>query len=349
VILIFAGIFTFGSRKENDRPVIGFVMTGSGDEDGWNSMNYNGIKSACDKLGCDIIVKDNVGEFNGECPRAVQELIEDGAGVIFLSSYGYADEVFDLIKKNPQVSFYANTAENKADNLSTYFIRMYQARYLSGILAGMKTQTGKIGYVAAMPNSEVKRGINAFALGVKRANPDAEVIVKWTDSWDDRETEMQAVRDLAANENIDLVTYHQNRANVIEAAEELGIESIGYHESPEGYSSKVLTSVICDWNITYENLIRDCIQGKGNNSQIYWLGIDDGVVQLSEYSSEVPENIRLAVDKATEEMLNGRAVFSGKICDNTGRILCSDGETISDQPLFENTDWLLDGVRVYEK
>jgi basic membrane protein A len=346
VILIFAGIFSFGTKTDSERTRIGFVLTGDIDEEGWNSMNYNGIKYACDKLDCDLLVKDNIAEFSGECPDAVRELIDDGAEVIFLSSYGYADEVFDIITENPQISFYANTTSEKADNLSTYFIRLYQARYLSGIIAGMTTKTGKLGYVAAMPNSEVNRGINAFALGVKRVNPDAEVIVKWIDSWDDKDAETEAVHQLKEKENIDIVTYHQNRMNVIDAAEEEGIASIGYHEAPEGYSPKLLTSVICDWDTTYESLIRDCVQGKRNASQIYWLGINEGVVHLSEYSSEVSEEARLAVDEAESEMLNGRAVFSGKLYDNAGNLLCGEGETISDQQLFENTDWLLEGVRV---
>jgi phosphodiesterase/alkaline phosphatase D-like protein len=76
-----------------------------------------------------------------------------------------------------------------ADNMGNYFGRMYQARYLSGMVAGGMTKSKTIGYVAAFPIPEVIRGINAFALGVQAVNPEAVVRVVWTKTWYDPATE----------------------------------------------------------------------------------------------------------------------------------------------------------------
>ncbi len=88
-------------------------------------------------------------------------------------------------KKYPDIYFAHGTGyKSNGKNFVNYFGRIYQARYLSGIVAGMNTKTDKLGYVAAMDssNSEVTGGIDAFALGVYSVNPDAKIYVKVTNS-----------------------------------------------------------------------------------------------------------------------------------------------------------------------
>ncbi len=346
ITLILA--FSFRSEENGDSRKIGYIMTGSTDEYGWNGMNYEGIEAACKKLGAQLVVKENVGDGMGMCAQAVSELAESGAGMIILSSYGYPSEVKDVITEYPEISFYGNSADFYSDNMSSYFGRMYQVRYLSGIIAGFTTENNKIGYVAAMANDEVNRGINAFTLGVKRANPEAEVTVIWTGAWDDGEKAVQAAETLIREENIDLVTYHQNKDYVIEAAERAGIYSIGYNAVSENCSEKYLTAAVWDWEQLYTDIVKDFIQGKANERQHYWLGIDKGAVSLSEYSSLVSEEARAEVEKARDEILLGNDVFSGEIYDSEGTLRCGKDEFISDSALMSDFDWYVDGVRIYD-
>lgn len=349
VIAIFFIIFIAGKDKKK-QIIVGFVMTGDHTEAGWNGMHYNAICDATKKLDMKLLLKENVHENNGECKKAVNDLISDGAQIIILSSYNYASEVHDIISDNPSVQFLTNSPiEHKHDNVSAYFVRMYQARYLAGIVAGLTTKTDKIGYVAAMDNSEVNRGINAFALGVLRVNKDARVIVSYTGSWDDKTNEYTACENLYKDENIDVVTYHQNRFYVAEKADELGIYSIGYHYVPDNMSDRFLTAVVCKWSTTYEKLLKFYSQGTLRRNSFYWLGIDEDAVGLTDFSSTVSKDIRDEVEKAKEELLSGFEVFSGNIVDNKGNVQCQEGELISDIVLFENMDWLLEGVRVYEE
>lgn len=354
VIAVFIGLIAAfavltGFLSESDERKIGFVMTGSVDEQGWNGMNYDGIKAVCDDFGIELLIKENIPEGENLCSGAIAELAADGAEMIILSSYGYPEEVRDIIGNYPEIAFYGNSAEYYEDNMTSYFGRMYQARYLSGIIAGMQTESDIIGYVAAMPNSEVNRGINAFTLGVRRVNPEAAVVVVWTDTWNDEGKEMEAAYSLIENAGADLLAYHQNQPYVIDAAEELGVYSIGYNEAFDGYSEKHLTAAVWNWELLYKDIVKDFMQGKANLVQHHWCGIETGAVGLSEYSSLVSEEARSEVEKAKAEILSGNDVFSGEIYDNNGVLRCGIDEVISDSFLMSEFDWYVEGVSFYEE
>ncbi len=348
VAIMLLIVFT-GNVHNNNAPKVGFLMSGSMDETGWNGMHYNGVKAACEKLGAELLVKENVKEFTGECNAAIQELAEEGVGMMILSSYGYSEEAQNLVKEYPEIVFYVNSSEYHDKNMTSYFVRMYQARYLAGIVAGMKTDSQRIGYVAAMNNNEVNRGINAFTLGVKRVNPDAEVVVAWTGEWDNAQKEKEVAAALIEQEQVDVLTYHQNQPNVIDAAEEAGIYSIAYHESLTGCSDNYLTSVVCKWELVYQQIIREFLVGNGNIKDNYWIGMEVDAVGLSDYSAEVTQEIQEEIERAKKEFLAGKDVFSGIIYDNTGTIRCEEGENISDEILLEQFDWFVEGVEFYEK
>lgn len=349
VVLAIIAVILFVGKEEKSGTKIGFIMTGSSEEYGWNGMHYDGVKTACEKLGGKLQIREHVKEFSGECIEAIHELAEEGVGMIILSSYGYSEEAKEVVKEYPQITFYVNSSEYHDVNMTSYFARMYQARYLAGIVAGKMTVTGKIGYVAAMENNEVNRGINAFTLGVKRVNPAAEVVVHWTGDWDNAEKEKQAAYDLLQKEQADVLTYHQNQANVIEVAESEGVYSIGYHLAPESASMNNLTTVSCSWNLVYEEIIRAYMVGKGNVNKNYWIGLEADAVGLSQYSEAVTDEIKQEVEAAKQEIMSGRDVFSGLILDNEGRLRCGEKETISDQVILENFDWFVEGVRIYEE
>lgn len=349
VIIVIFALITLSGNVNKKEIKVGYVCTGSIDEEGWNGTNIRAVKSACDKLEINVIIKENVREFTGECEKAVNELIDSGASMIMLNSNSYVEELGNIIDDNSEILFYVNYSEDsRKGNVTTYFARMYQARYLSGILAGMKTQSNKIGYVAAMNTSEVNRGINAFALGARSVNPDVQVVVAFTESWDNEKLEKEAVHNLVEKENIDVVSYHQNRPYTIDAAEEEGIFSIGYHEAFKGYSDKYLTSVTADWEIVYIDILKEYMQGRSSTTTHYWIGIEKDAVMLSEYSDEVSDDIRKKIEDAKLKM-KFKDVFSGEIYDNEGVLRCEENESLSDDMLIHKFDWFVQGVSFLDK
>ena len=349
IFLIIIGSIIFVGKKESTAEKIGVILSGSVEEEGWNGMHYLGFKNSCETLGVEMLVKDNVKEFSGQCENAIRELVEEGASMIVLSSYGYSKEVYEVVKEYPEIVFYGNSSEYHDKNLTSYFVRMYQARYLAGIIAGMKTSNDCIGYVAAMENNEVNRGINAFTLGVRRVNPDAVVNVIWTGTWDNEEEETRAAKTLIEKADVDVITYHQNQSYVVNEAERQGVYSIGYHVPLESASSKYLTTVVCNWEVLYREIIKQFLQGKGNTMANFWIGLEKDVIRLDKYSEEVTDEIVIEVEAAKEEILQGKEVFSGVIYDNLGNRKCEEDEIIRDEILLEQFDWFVEGVNFYEE
>lgn len=349
IVLLLFMLIGFGRGKQKDNRKIGFVLSGSATEEGWNGMHYQGIKKACEEADVSLLVLENVSEFSGQCERSVRELADADCEMIVLSSYGYSKEVHHIAGEYPEIVFYVNSSEYHAENMTSYFVKIYQARYLAGIIAGMMTESNQIGYVAAMRNNEVNRGISAFTLGVKRVNPEAEVLVTFTGTWDDETLEKAAAQKLINQAGVDVITFHQNQSYVAEVAEQAGIYSIGYHESDQQFSDNYLTTVKCDWSLVYRELVQDFLKGKANAVENYWIGMETGAVSLSELSSKVPDKVRAEVETAEKEILNGKEIFSGVIYDAEGNLQCDEEELISDERLLEQFDWLVEGVKIYEE
>ena len=192
------------------------------------------------------------------------------------------DPTINVAKKYPNVIFMHCSGFKTAPNVGTYFGRIYQARYLSGIVAGKSTQSNVIGYVAAHPIPEVVRGINAFTLGVRSVNPDAKVKVIWTNTWYDPAKEKQAALSLL-DAGADVIAQHQDTPGPQQAAEERGKLSIGYNTDMSKMAPKaVLTSAIWNWGPYYVNIVDSVKKGTWKSEQ-YWGSMKDNIVTLAPF------------------------------------------------------------------
>lgn len=344
IMLFLNFIKAFEERQEK----VGFIILGDINVAGWNASQYNGIKAACDKFGVELLVRDKVKVNSGQCTAAIKDLVANGAGMIFLASYSYSLEAQNLVGEYPHIAFATNSAEVHSKNMTAYFVRMYQARYLSGALAGLKTKSNVIGYVAAMSNTEVNRGINAFTLGVLKTNPNAKVVVMWTGSWQDEQIEADHARRLIQEAGADVLTYHQDESATAQVAEELGADFIAYNEILKNDSEHYLTSVMCSWELYYSDIIQRYLKGEINSMRNHWLGIERGAVMLSNYSSAVTPEMVKKIEALHQEITENNLIFSDKIYDNQGNVRCEDGEAISDDKLLEDINWLVKGVEVLE-
>ena len=355
-ILLLSGIIVFvvlcgilllfkGETKEQSGTKVGLIITGKKDEGGWNEAHYDAMKQACKEQGAELIVKESIHEGTGECFPVIDELAKEGANMIFMAGYAYGKEVSTCAYKYPKIAFFQIDENYIGKNVSSYFGRMYQARYLSGIVAGRMTKTNHIGYVAAMKTPEVLRGINAFTLGAKKVNKNVKVYVKWTGSWDNDKLEKEYAEGLIKDYNVDLLTYHENKTNVIDVAEENNIYSIGYHfNDSERYSSKYLTSAVWNFKKFYKDRIRDFETTGSIKAESYWYGVKEGIVDLGKYSELIDSETKKDLDKAREDMCNGWDVFSGPIYDKEKILRVDKNEQLSDKYLQTQINWLVDGV-----
>ena len=348
-VIIYLLIFAFNIEVDKPKDKVGFIITGDVNKKGWSESSYRGIKKACEDLKLELLVRDNIPEKSGKCYPVAEELISEGANVIVLMSFNYVTEVRPLMDRYSNVSFISTSSLEKAKNLTSCFARMYQGRYLAGALAGMKTKTNVIGFVAAMPNSQVCRGINAFALGVQRVNPDAKVLVMWTGAWQDEETEMKNAETLIKDYDADVLTYHQNEEAVGKVAEKFGVDFIAYNAILDGYSEHYLASAICHWDLFFKDILKRHLKGELFSISNRWVGAQQGAINLVNYSSAVTPEMQNILSSMRDELAyDNNLIFYNEIYDNQGNLRCGKNQVLSDKELLEHMDWLVRGVEVVE-
>lgn len=322
---------------------VGFVYVGPIGDGGWSFAHNEGRLQLEKELGVKTLYKESVPE-GPDCEKVMRDMIAEGAKVIFATSFGYMDYVEKVAKDNPTVYFYHCSGYKTAANMSNYFGRMYQARYLSGIVAGMKTKSNKIGYVAAMPIPEVIRMANAFTLGVQSVNPKAKVIVRWTNTWYDPAKEKDAALSLLSQEGVDIIAQHQDTTAPQIAAEEKGAFAIGYNTDSRTAAPKAyLTAPIWNWGPFYVDRVKSVIDGKFK-SESYWGAMSTGIVKLADLTSLAPEGAQAKVDAAKGKLADGKwDVFTGPIKDNQGNLKVKDGEVMSDKDML-SMNWFVAGI-----
>lgn len=297
-----------------------------------------------------IIRKINISDTDAAATKtAIEECIADGCKIIFGTSWGYMDTMAELAEKYPDVIFSHGTGyKNNGKNMNNYFGRIYQARYLAGIAAGLKTKTNKIGYVAAMDNtnSEVTGGINAFAMGIESVNPDAKVYVKVTNSWFSPDLEKQAAEALLAMD-CDVIGQHCDTTAPQLAAEAKGVWGCGYNSDMTKDAPKAhLTAPIWHWGVYYTKAAKAAMEGKWTNED-YFGGMDDGLVDISPLSENCAEGTKEAIDTARAKIVDGsNKIFAGELFDNRGNQVCKEGEVISDEDITGNMTWYYRNVEV---
>jgi basic membrane protein A len=316
---------------------------------GYAYAHETGIREMMESVGLDggqLIEKVQVDDADAMgIENAMRDLIAGGVQIIFATSWGYMNTCEKLAGEFPGVIFaHATGSRSNSSNFTNYYGRVYQARYLSGIAAGLKTKTGKIGYVAAQgrDNSEVTGGINAFALGVEKANPGARIFVKVTYSWFDPRGEAAAARELIA-QGCDVLAQHCDTPNPQLEAQKAGVFGIGYNSGMEADApGAVLASVRWRWGVYYTSLVRSVLDGTFT-SEPYFGSLKDGIVDMTPLSDLAgaagPEILRLIAAERTRIESGEFDVFDGVLLSNDGREIGRAGARLSDGEIRDGMDW----------
>lgn len=334
---------------------VGVIHIGDpADGSGYSYAHDLGIVEMQKELGLEdnqIIRKNNIPDADPtKTEQAMRECIEEGCQVIYATSFNYMDTCEALAEEYPDVIFSHGTGYKSNDtNFNNYFGRIYQARYLSGIVAGMKTETNKIGYVAAMgsENSEVTGGADAFAIGVAEVNPDAQVYVKVTNSWLSPTEETNAAKALIA-EGCDVIGQHCDTPNPQTEAEAAGVWGVGYNSDMEKDApGATLTSVIWNWGKYYTESTKKVIDGTWT-AENYFGGMKEGLVDIAPLNEDlVAPGTQEKVDEARKRIVEeGFNVFDGVLETNDGKTVGEEGETLDDATITGGINWYYKNIVV---
>jgi basic membrane protein A len=321
---------------------VGFIYVSPVGDAGWSYAHDLG-RLAVDKLdGVSTSYVEAVPE-GPDSERVMTNMARKGFDVIFATSYGYMDPMLKVAGQFPKTVFMHCSGYKSAPNMGNYFGRMYEARYLSGLVAGAMTKKNILGYVAAFPIPEVIRGINAFTLGARAVNPKAEVRVVWTKTWYDPATEKEAAKSLL-DVGADVIAQHQDSPGPQEAAQERGVYSVGYNSDMSAFAPKAhLTAPIWNWAPFYEATVKSIQDGTWKSASS-WPGIKDGIVGLAPFGPMVPDDVRKTVQSKRAALESGSLnVFSGPVKDQAGAVRIAAGQVPADGDLL-GMNWFVEGV-----
>jgi basic membrane protein A and related proteins len=331
---------------------VGFIYVGPKDDFGYNQAAYAGSQAVAEAFPeVEVLQAENVLEA-AEAEAVMQDMIDEGADLIFATSYGHLEFAANLAEANPDVVFVHQgglEGDDQLDNLGTYFGTVYEPVYTAGIAAGSTSESKTLGYIYAFPIPQTLANINAFTLGAQSVDPDIEVVTVSTGSWCDPTVQAGAVESLL-DQGADVITQHQDcTKTIIEATEAAGAYSVGYHSdaselAPNGW----ITGSEWSWDALYTDIVETVMAGEFVDSPYngdFRVGLQTGdnpFVQ-SPFGSMVTDEVKTLIEEAKASFVDGGSPFAGPVEDQDGELVYAEGE----QPTYEDIeqmDFFVKGV-----
>ena len=379
-LVLVLSMVACGGKQDEVFKVGAIYINSKNDTAGYTFAHHNGITTAMKAMGMDpetqLVIVDEVPEDKEQVLAAVDTLVGEGANIIFGISFGYIDAMEEAAAEYPDVVFSHGTGYKCNDtNFNNYFGRAYQARYLAGIAAGLKSLeigNNNVGYVAAydVEYAETASGINGFALGVQAVNPDATVYVKTLGAWADEVNEAAYAKELIESYGCGVISQHCDSAQPQIAAENAGVFGCGYNSDMTADAPKAhLTAAIWNWDVYYGTAIKaamDCgeaskfVETMGTGA--YYGGLAEGFVDVSPLTENCVAGTDKAIAAVKELIISGEwDVFSGvkltvdaegnitktdaPLVDNAGNeIVAAGGASVEDGVITGTMNYLVAGV-----
>ncbi|NUZ06884.1 BMP family ABC transporter substrate-binding protein [Piscinibacter koreensis] len=327
--------------------VVGFVYVTPVGDAGWTYQHDLGRRALERSLGARVktLAVESVPE-GADAERVMRDLVGQGAKLVVATSFGYLEPALRVAADHPEVRFEHAGGYKTAPNLGTYDARYYEARWLGGYLAGRISRSGIAGYVAAFPVPEVVQGINAFALGMRAANPRAQVRVIWLDTWFDPAKERAAAQTLV-DRGADVLTNHSASPAVAQAAQanfaERRVRLVGYTSDMRAFAPDAqAAAIVHQWGGFYTQVATDVLERRWKPAPV-WGGIASGMVDLTAVDPRLPADVRNDVAARRRAIAGGAfKPFAAPLVDNTGQRRLMSGTL--DDAAIRTMDWLVEGV-----
>ena len=285
---------------------VGFVLVGPSTDGGWSMRHHQGFHSLS-KHGYNVEGVESVAEADSE--RVFKKLARKH-DIVFGTSFGFMENMVRAAKSKPKTIFMHATGYKGNDkNMDNYVCHSFQARYLTGIAAGMMTKTNKIGVVGSHPIPEIIRNINALTLGAQSVNPDVEVSIIWINSLFDPPKDMDAAKVLADQKN-DILFTTTDSPSVVTLAQQRSeqgqeIWSMG-NDAPMGQygPDRYITGMMFNWNVLYKEIVDQLAAGKLKMGQRWNWGLQENCVGLSPWGKNVPGKVVNKVETVKMNWIN---------------------------------------------
>ncbi len=283
---------------------IGAIYIGDENE-GYTAAHMAGIDEMAKALGIkdidkQIIEKTGIKE-DQSCYDAAADLAEQGCNIIFANSFGFEDYIKQAAQDYPKVQFChasgAKAKESGLANMHNYFTAVYESRYVSGVVAGLKLNEmidngtisngqAKLGYVGAYPYPEVISGFTSFYLGAKSVCPSVTMEVQYTNSWADMAGENEVASKLI-QDGCKIISQHADTTGAPTACEKAKVPCVGYNVDMTSVApNTALTSATINWGPYYTYAVKSVLDGTSIDTD-WCKGYVDGAVGISKLNDAV--------------------------------------------------------------
>jgi basic membrane protein A and related proteins len=321
----------------------GFVYVGPVGDFGWTAQHDAGRKAVDAALGDKV--KTTYVESVREGPdaeRVIRELASSGHGIIFTTSFGFMNPTIKVAKQFPDVKFEHCTGYKRANNVSTYNIRFYEARYVQGVIAGHMSKSGVVGYIGSVPIPEVVMGMNSVMQGLRSVNPNGKIKIIWVNGWYDPGKEADSAKALM-DQGADVICQHTDSAAPLQVAEQRGTHGFGEASDMIRMAPHAqLTSLIDHWDDYYVGRVKAAMDGSWKTEDV-WGGFASGMLRDAPFRN-MPDNVAAAAKAAEDGIRSGSIViFKGPIKDQDGALKVKGGEALADAEILA-MNWLAEGI-----
>jgi len=328
---------------DSPRLIIGVIYVGSFNDYGYNKSFHDALAQVAKDLpGVTVIEAENVAE-SSDAERVMEGMIQQGAKLIFPTSFGHKDFARKVAKRHRDVFFEHPGDGDTESNFGVFFGSTQTAWYPMGVAAGKMTKSNKLGFVIGMPIGYALGNVNAFELGAKSVNPKAQTVVVVTGGWSDKAKEAGAANALL-DQGCDVVAMHvDSPATIIQTVEARGGMSIGFQSlearalAPTGW----VTGLGFTWTPFFMDVAKSVIAGRFQGQAVYQ-GLGQ-MVAIAPFGPAVPAEVQKLVTNAANRVMKGFTPFTGPLTDNTGSLALPPGATINNAQMG-NFDWYVDGV-----
>ena len=302
----------------------------------WHEMGRAHVDAMLEGRVDTVALEARTGEA---AEQVLKELAEAGTDVVFTTSPLFLNAAIKASVAHPEMKILNCSLLASFHHVRSYYLRIYEAKFIIGAIAGSMADNNRIGYIADYPIYGTPAGINAFALGARLVNPRAQVFLDWSSR-----------RDHDAYE-----TFRQNDINIIcnrdisapaRASREFGLYRVESDGSPRN-----LAMPVWNWGSLYETILRSLLSGSWKEASgssdgmamAYWPGISTGAIDVF-YSQRLPYGTQQLIEMIRGLFQSGSFnPFSGKIVSQDGSVHSESDEQLSPARIV-TMDWLCDNV-----
>lgn len=323
----------------NRKFTVAFLYPKSPEESDWiyaHELGRNYLEETFPEQMKTICCVSGVCEENVE--DVLSEVIRNGADIVFEVAPQMMKPSLKIAVDHPDVKILNCTLNTSHKYIRTYYARMYEAKFIAGVIAGALADNNKIAYIADYPIYGMIANINAFALGASFTNPRAQIYLEWSTKKDYDREHFLTENDISVVSDQDMITPSDTK------------RQFGLYRIEEGRTLN-LAMPLWNWGIFYEKMIQSILAGsyqtEGNSEDRalnYWWGMSAGVIDMI-CSNNVPAGVRRLADHLKHDIKKGDMVpFYGEIYSQDGELRNKSNVAMKPEAIME-MDWLVANVK----